>query len=255
MMLGMWIRLVCEAVDEFIRTEEAFFAEHAKTACSLEETSENASIIIAKCKRVVELEKLAKEMLPPTELELQAVASDISALEETIADLSLRPQSIIHANLKAACKKETRLRKALERSRLLGVIASQDMHSELKELATYLDKTKTRVEDLALTVFKINDSTHYRFRLPIFPDNHVATIAENADALKLKMLSNIEEHKEKLTRYHQNNTRIHALILTISRLKPTAEPSLQHTFKLCQAYNYAAEIIRAAKPTNPQAFL
>jgi hypothetical protein len=198
-----------DIVNDFNQAETVFYTEHATHLRTLKERAKATRILIAKCKRVIELETLTKELLPPQGVDVV----DIDALEKALANLSLLHQT--------------------------------DLHIELRELTADLDNTKTDVEALADKVLNINILRSHRNKLLFYPDNHTATVAANAKVLCCKLLAEIEEHEQKLTRYNQDHVRIHVLVFTICRLKQKTD--LKSKLELHATYATAAEFLRAVK--------
>ena len=197
-------------VFNFNRAEVAFYKRHTETAQMLERRAQSVKDIVLKCARLVELEKLAENLVPPPEERIQHLVYEINTREKFIAERKFDPRwpnftvlNTVH-NLR---NQHSALAQTPEK-----VHAREQIGMEIQKIKILLSTRDCfRIaEDLAPAIYLANITLPVLDRMPILNRTH-ATIAANAIFLLKREQTDIDKHAEKRSSYDARCARIHEL--------------------------------------------
>jgi hypothetical protein len=197
-------------VFNFNRAEIAFYKQHTETAQLFERRAQIVKDIVLKCARLVELEKLADNLVPPPEERIQHLVHEISTREKFIAERKFDPRwpnfTVLNAvhNLR---NQHSALAQSPEK-----VHAREQIGLEIRKIKLLLSTRDCfRIaEDLAPAIYLANLALPVSDRMPIFIRHH-ATIAANAIFLLKREQIDIDKHAEKRSSYDARCAQVHEL--------------------------------------------
>ena len=197
-------------VFNFNRAEAAFYKRHTETAQLLERRAQIVKDIVLRCARLVELEKLAENLVPPPEERIQHLVYEISTREKFIAERKFDPRwpnfTVLNAvhNLR---NQHSALAQSPEK-----VHAREQIGMEIQKIKILIStRDCLRIaEDLAPAIYMANITLPVSDRMPIFAHTH-ATIAANAIFLLKREKADIDKHTQKRSSYDAKCARVHEL--------------------------------------------
>ena len=248
-------------VLDFIRAEKVFYTDHAKQARALEEVAKNTNEITLKCEKLVELEKRARKLAPPSGEMLAYLASEIETYDEVIRkhNLASKPNAPLHSIVRDIRDEYARHEEDMANSMTPEKVRAREAtDAEIRALEALLENesTKELMDDMQFSIIRSNVNLPFHSRMKVHDKTH-QTIAAHAAYTTFNTKFAVDTHRAELAAYNAKYDLVHMFkdAAALAKLDRTANPAVfaaahAHLAAAIRAVNFPAEcpICMAADP-------